>query len=299
MSQIVVVGKTSVVNTPTEITLDDVLPISSILSAELLAELPVEKVVTWSYGEVKGSENTDHENADQAALPTNGALVGAETAVAAGAYTFPATAEPDVGRNVCICFRNDSGGNLDLYEGVMTFTATGTFRGVAQTEEITYTSTALNKEIVNTKYRDKYGVKPFDTVTAVTVDNICDDGIKIAVGIGSKIGFPEPLLTPVVADVRKVTKNGANVATAGKVDTTNETMDIDTLADDDSFGFIYKSSVARATRHALTVVSITPAADYEVELTAADKIKLYLATALTANDRVLLNVRNVGEITRP
>lgn len=299
MKQIIVAGKTTVANIATEITISNQPPIKEILAGELIAELPVEKVVTWSYGEVKGSENTDHENADQNALPTNGALVGAETAVAEGAYAFPTPAHPDVGRNVCICFHNDSGGALNLYEGVMTFTVTGTFRGAAQVEEITYTSTAVNMEIATGKYRDKYGAAPFDTVTAVTVDNICANGIKIAVGIGSKIGLPEALLTPIEADVIKATKNGANVAISGKVDITNETLNIDTLTDDDSFGIIYKSYIARATRVETTIVSITPTADKELQLTDTNKIKLYLATALTVNDRLVLDTTEVGEVLRP
>jgi len=297
MTQIAVVGKTTVASTATEITLDDILPLSSLVSAELVAELPVEKVETYSYGEVLGSANTDFENADTGALPTNGALVGAVTAVG-GAYVFPATAEPDVGRNVCICIQNATGGALDLYQGISTFTVTGTFRGAVQTEAITITSTAGNKSVVAAKFRAKYGLKAFDTVSAVTLVNLPAATLSVAVGIGSKIGFPTALFTPAAADVIKVTKNGANVATAGLVDTTNDTMNIDTLTNDDSFGFIYKSSVQRGTRQALTVVTIAPAADKEIQLSAVDKIKLYLTTALTANDRLTLNARAKGEIVR-
>lgn len=191
-------------------------------------------------GDIKGSANTDSENADAGALPTNGALVGALTAVAAGAYAFPATAHPDTGRNVAIVVYNDSGGALNLFEGVMTFTVTGTWRGAAQTDTITFTSTAGNKAIANTKYRYKYGLKPFDTVTAVTVDNICDNGLKIGVGIGSKVGLPSDLATPESADVLKITKNAAHYSNLlGITDTTNMTVNLGTLADGDDFNIVY------------------------------------------------------------
>ena len=189
--------------------------------------------------DIKGSANTDSENADAAALPTNGALVAAETAVAAGAYTAPSLTNPDTGRNVCIAFHNDSGGALNLYEGVMTFTVTGKWRGADQTDTVTFTSTAGNKAVANTKYRYKYGVKPFDTVTGVTLDNACDDGLKIAVGIGSLIGLPMDLATPAEADVLKITKNAADLAPTGIVDTANMTVGLGTLADGDDFTIIY------------------------------------------------------------
>lgn len=190
--------------------------------------------------DIKGSANTDSENADAASLPTNGALVGAETAVAGEAYVFPATAHPDQGRNVCIVFHNDSGGALNLFEGVMTFTVTGTWRGAAQTTTITFTSTAGNKAIANTKFRYKYGNKPFDTVPTVTVDNICDNGLKIAVGLGSKIGLPMDLKTPAEADVIKITKTAAHLAATGIVDTTNMTVNLGTLADGNDFLILYR-----------------------------------------------------------
>ncbi|MBU7006306.1 hypothetical protein [Phosphitispora fastidiosa] len=194
--------------------------------------------------DIKGSANTDSENADADALPTNGALVGAETAVADAAYAFPATANPDMGRNVCIVFHNDSGGPLNLFEGVMTFTVTGTYRGAAQTEDITFTSDAGNKAMATAKYRYKYGVKQFDTVTDVTVDNICDNAIKIAVGIGSKIGLPTDLKTPSEADVVKITKNAADLAVAGTVDVTNMTVNLGALADNDDFEIVYEGVAA-------------------------------------------------------
>ncbi|MBO9597795.1 MAG: hypothetical protein J7559_08250 [Cohnella sp.] len=192
-------------------------------------------------GDIKGSANMDSENADAGALPTNGSAVAAATAVTAGAWTHGTLTQPDMGRNVCISITNDSGGALDLYEGVSTFTVTGTWRGAAQTETITFTSTSGNKSVANTKFRYKYGVKPFDTVTDITVDNEPADGLKISAGLGSKIGLPTALKTPAEADVTKITKTAANLSPSGIVNTTNNTVNLGTLADGDDFTIVYKT----------------------------------------------------------
>lgn len=195
-----------------------------------------------SVSDLKGSANTDHSDTDQAALPTNGAAVSAEAAVAAGAYTKGALTSPDVSRNVCIVVHNDSGGALNLYEGAMKFTVTGTFNGVAQTEDITITSTEANKAIANTKYRYKYGLKPFTTVTNIVVDHVCDDGLKIAAGLGSKIALPNALATGVEANVLSISKNAAYLAATGIVDTTYNTVNFGALADGDDIEVVYAAS---------------------------------------------------------
>lgn len=196
-----------------------------------------------SYGgkDIKGSANTDSENADAASEPTNGHAVSAIATVAAGAYTKGALTNPDCGRNVCIVIQNDSGAALNLFEGVSKFTVTGTWRGAAQSEIITFTSTAANKAVANTKFRYKYGVKPFDTVTDITVDHPPADGLKIGAGLGSKIGLPTDLLTPAAADIVKLTKSAAHLATTSIVDTTNMTVNFGTLADNDDFNIVYKA----------------------------------------------------------
>lgn len=195
-----------------------------------------------SVSDLKGSANTDHSDADQASLPTNGAAVSAEAAVAAGAYAHGALTSPDVSRNVCIVIHNDSGGALNLYEGAMKFTVTGTLNGVAQTEDITITSTAGNKAVANTKYRYKYGLKPFTTVTNVVVDHVCDDGLKIAAGLGSKIGLPNALATGVEENVLSISKNAAYLAATGIVDTTYNTVNFGTLTDGDDVEVVYAAS---------------------------------------------------------
>lgn len=194
-------------------------------------------------GDIKGSVNTDSENADAAALPTNGNLVATETAVGAGAWTVGTITSPDVRRNVAIVIHNDSGGALNLFEGVMTFTITGLVDGASTTNTIIFTSSAGNKAVADTKYRYKYGTKPFDTITNVTLDNVPDNGLKIGVGIGSKIGILKPLYTPAVADVIKLTKNGANLDPTGLVDFASATRGVNfgTLANGDDVAIEYKT----------------------------------------------------------
>lgn len=195
-----------------------------------------------AYGgkDIKGSANTDSATADAASEPTNGHAVSAIATVAAGAYTKGALTNPDLGRNIAIVILNDSGGPLNLYEGAMKFTVTGTWRGAAQTEDITFTSTAGNKAVANTKYRYKYGLKPFDTVTNIVVDHVPADGLKISAGLGSKVGLPTDLLTPATADVVKATVSAADLVLTSAVDTTNMTVNIGAVADNADFNVVYK-----------------------------------------------------------
>jgi hypothetical protein len=145
------------------------------------------------------------ENADQAAAPTSSTVIGTAQTFTTMAGTKAITLQPDVPRNVQITILNDSGGALNLYEGVTTFTVVGTFRGAAQTELITFTSTAGNKSVANTpKYRWKAGVKPFDTLTSITYDNAAAGGLKCTVGPGVRFGIPSALLTPSYLDVLKI-----------------------------------------------------------------------------------------------
>jgi len=52
---------------------------------------------------------------------------------------------------------------------------------------------------------------------------------------------------------------------------------------------------ATQKRTALTVVSTTPDANGEIQLTATNKFKLYLNTGMTADDILVLQVEVVGE----
>lgn len=200
----------------------------------------------FSVSDLKGSANTDSENVDAATNPTNGALLKALDTFTNYAGTITPTISPDIGRNVAIVIKNDSGGALDLYEGVTTFALTGTYNGAAQTENITFTSSAGNKSVADTKFRYKYGSKPFDTLTSVAITNAPAGGLKASLGIGSKIGLPNTLKTPAEADVTKISKNAAHLSPSGIVDTTNNTVNLGALTDGDDVMAIYATLSGRA-----------------------------------------------------
>ncbi len=189
---------------------------------------------TLSLFDILGSANTDSATADAAAAATNSAAIAADSTVASSAWTVGAITAPVITRNVFIEIENPTLGTLNLYVGAMTFTITGTdYAGVAQTETIVFTSTSGNKAVATTKFRHKYGSKPFKTVTAVTLDNVPDDGFVISVGIGSKISLLNRLKTPAEADVLAASVNGTAYSVSGKVDTTNYSINFGTLSDGD------------------------------------------------------------------
>ena len=184
--------------------------------------------------DIAGSINTDNETVDGAT--NEGDLdVAAEAAVAAGAWTHGALTNPGhPARVVCITIHNDTIGALNLYEGTMTFTVTGTgFDGTGVIDLITFTSSAGNKSVATLQYRHKYGVKAFATVTDITLDNVPDNDLKIGAGIGSKIRIYNTLATLAEADVLRASINGTNYSIGSKVDTTNGTINWDTLTDSD------------------------------------------------------------------
>ena len=202
---------------------------------------------TQTLFDIKGSANTDSENSDAASLPTNGNYVAAAAAVSGGAWTHGALTSPDVPRNVGISITNDSGGALNLFEGVMTFTVTGTDKnGTAQTETITFTSSAGNKSVADTKFRYKYGVKAFKTVTDITLDNEPANGLKIGASLGSKIAILNTLKTPAEADVLRAAVNATNYSVSSKVDTTYNTLNFGTLADGDDVSLTALTTVGTA-----------------------------------------------------
>jgi hypothetical protein len=185
--------------------------------------------------DIQGSANTDSATTDAAAAATNSAVVAADSTVTAGAWTVGAITNPALVRNVFIEIENPTLGTLNLYVGAMTFTITGTdYAGAAQTETIVFTSTSGNKAVATTKFRHKYGSKPFKTVTGVTLDNVPDDGFVISVGIGSKISLLNRLKTPAESDVLWASMNLTTYSVTGKVDTTNYSINFGTLSDGDN-----------------------------------------------------------------
>ena len=240
-------------------------------------------ILSYGCGDLKGSANTDSENADSAAEPTNGHLVAALTAVAAGAWTCPAITNPDIARNVCITVQNASGGALDLYEGISTFIVIGTRRGRVQTESITITSTAGNKAVANTKFRYKYGLLPFDTVTSVTVDNEPADVLKIGVGIGSKLGLPSNLATPSELDIVKLTKNAAHLSPVDILHVANVSINFGTLADADDITVHYRPGGPDLfLTHWVGDIKGSDNTDAENADSAAEPTNGHLVAALTA-----------------
>lgn len=194
---------------------------------------------TTTETEIKGSANTDSENEDAVAEPTNGAYVSAYTAVAAGAWTHGTLTNPDINRNVCITIKNDSGGALNLYEGEMTFTVTGTHNSSPREENIRITSTAANKAVADGAYRYVYGSKPFDTVTNITLDNVSDNGLKIGAGLGSKIWLSEGLANASYADIISATLNSTSLDPYDRVDGTYYTFNFGDVTDDDDIEIQY------------------------------------------------------------
>jgi len=59
------------------------------------------------------------------------------------------------------------------------------------------------------------------------------------------------------------------------------------------------TDATKALRTALTIVTTTPDADGEIQLTDVNKFNLYLTTELTVDDVIILQARITGEIMRP
>lgn len=155
-------------------------------------------------------------------------------------WSYSEDLEIDIPRNVCVLVANDTAGALNLFVGTTTFSVTGTFRGAAQTDTITFTSTGGNKAVGFTpNYRVKYGVKPFDRITRVVPDNLPDVNLKIGVGLGSLIGYPVNSATGADADFQKLIKTGADLAISTLIDHTNKTVSFGTLADGNDVAMIY------------------------------------------------------------
>jgi hypothetical protein len=193
-------------------------------------------------GDIKGSANTDVGIAG-GTLQTNGGLLS-NLADAANTNNFTMALQPDVSRNVCIAFKNtNAGASTGNAVGCV---ITGTFRGAAQTETINFSALELTSTVQN-EVATKYGSKPFDTITSITNPVAQPANWQHAAGPGSKIGLPVDLSTPAEADVVKLTKNAANLAPAGLVDTANMTVNFDTLADGDDVAILFKVDEAALT----------------------------------------------------
>lgn len=199
-------------------------------------------------GDIKGSDNTQTAAPDQDNPPTNGDLIDTAHAVQAGpAWAYSEDLEPDVPRNVCILLKGAAGDSV-IPAGSYTFTVTGTFRGAAQTDTITFTYAGAAGTIVAGKYRWAYGVKPFDKITDVVITPAhlanLPVGLLIGVGIGSCLGLPSETLGNIEADILKITKTAADLAVAGTFDVTNKTVNLGTLVDGNDVAIQYKAAGA-------------------------------------------------------
>ena len=196
----------------------------------------------FAFADVKGATAITAGNAttDLSADVVNANILSTYAAVStlvAGAMVI--ALQPDVPRNIQINIKNDSGNPLNLYEGATSFAIVGTFRGAAQTETLTWTSTAGNKAVADGKFRALGGVKPFDTITSITVTNLPAATLKIGAGFGNLIGLPVDPVNNAEADLIKLMVTGANVAISGQYNTTNKTVAMLTTADNWDFFLEY------------------------------------------------------------
>jgi hypothetical protein len=205
----------------------------------------------FGFADAKGATALIADNAttDMASDVVNANILSTYAAVStlvAGAMLI--ALQPDVPRNIQINIKNDSGGPLNLYEGTTSFAIVGTFRGAAQTETLTWTSTSGNKTVATAKYRALGGVKPFDTITSITVTNLPAATLKIGAGFGSKIGLPIDPINNLETDLIKLMVTGTDVAISGQYNTTNKTVGMLTTAD--NWDFFLEYNIAGATAQA-------------------------------------------------
>ena len=122
----------------------------------------------------------------------------------------------------------------------------GTFRGLAQTENITITSSAGNKSVAAAKYRYKAGVKPFDTITSITVDNIGAGTLKVSVAPGALIGLPANTENAADGDILDFEVDAAARTIAGNISHTNKTANTGTTADGFDMSIVYRKGAELA-----------------------------------------------------
>jgi hypothetical protein len=201
-------------------------------------------------GDIFGGVNTDSMLGDEAALPLNANLIDTLHAVQAGpVWAYSEDNEPDVARNVCILLKAAAAGSV-IPAGTYTFTVTGTFRGAAQVETISFVFAGVEGTIAADQHRYLYGVKPFERITSVVITpahlaNLPAD-LLIGVGVGTKLGLPSETLTNAEADILKLVNTGVDVAVAGKFDGTNKTVSMGSLANADNISIQYVGKVEAA-----------------------------------------------------
>ena len=193
-------------------------------------------------GDIKGSVTVDVAIAG-GTLPTNGNLVST-LAAANNTTDFTIALQADIPRNVGIAFKNtNAGASTGNAVGCV---ITGTFRGAAQTETISFSAAELTSTAQN-EVATKYGIKPFDTITSITNPVAQPANWQHGAGPGSKLGFPVNSATGANADFKKLTKDAADLAVGSLVDHTNKTINYGTLADGADVAALYLIEAADDT----------------------------------------------------
>ena len=194
-------------------------------------------VATYSQADIKGADVVADSAATDvaiAAAPGGGMGGGGnnDDYIMAGAIfstltTTPAVAaSPDVPRNVVVYVENDSGNPLNMFVGSMVVGITGTFRGAAQIEDITFAVADDEKAVATANGRVMNGVKPFDTITALAITNAAAATLKMAIGLGNEFGLPIAGDTGAEADIIKITAAAVDLDPTGTYDVTNETVNL-------------------------------------------------------------------------
>lgn len=190
-------------------------------------------IFVYTQGDIKGSVSADVGIAS-GTLPTNGQL-WSTLADAATLTAFTIALQPDFGRNVSISLKNTVAGAST--GNAVSFAIVGTFRGVAQTDTVSFTALELTSTAQN-EVATKHSSKPFDSITSITPSAAQPASWQHAAGPGSKLGLPVPAATNAEADLLKLTKTGANLAITGLY-STNQTVDFGVLADGDDIAIEY------------------------------------------------------------
>ena len=178
---------------------------------------------------MRGSANTDHQDADQSATVTNGAWISTLAAADNTNALTLAKTQTDCPRNICIVIKNNEGATAHNLIA-SNYAIVGTYNGVAQTETIAFTDVS---SVAATKFRYLYGVKPFDTITSITPSAAQSANMQHSAGLGSKVGLPRTLYTPAEGDVVMFTAQGVPVSITSTVNTTYNTINTGVRTDND------------------------------------------------------------------
>jgi len=194
-------------------------------------------------GDIFGAVNADSLLVDEAALPLNANLIDTLHAVLAGpAWAYSEDNEPDVARNLCITLKGAAAGSV-IPAGTYTFTVTGTFRGAAQVETISFVFAGAEGTLAAANHRYLYGNKPFERITSVVITpahlaNLPVD-LLIGVGVGTKLGLPSETLNNAESDILKIVNTGVDLTVTGKFSATNKTVQPGNMANADNISIQY------------------------------------------------------------